>query len=191
MSRSKKKPNSLNRTGIQRIKEQIVTAWPWANVVKALYIEDPTPLGVSDTAAFREVAVGASAEIRGDKVNLRIFRKPEADDEHDYDVDEIRDATGPVLTIASKSWIDGHHLTGAIADDLMRRNNLTAVVVPDGEGGMQLSAQPDGRKNVFINFEHDLDPDKDRGAENRRSLRGVSARSRRSRRHARFDRRSD
>jgi hypothetical protein len=64
MSHSKKKPNSLNRAGIQRIKDQIVAAWPWASVQKGFYIEDPTPLGISGSAAFKEVAAGVSGNSR-------------------------------------------------------------------------------------------------------------------------------
>jgi hypothetical protein len=153
MSRSKKKPNSLNRTAIRGIREQIVAGWPSPSIVKGFFVEDPTPLGISETAGFRDVAVAAAGEISGDDVNVRIFRKPAADDTHDYDVDEIRGATGPVVTYASKGDIDRHHLKGTIPDNLMRRNNLTIVVVPDGEGGMKPDVRPDGLTNAFINFE--------------------------------------
>lgn len=153
MSRSKKKPNTLNRTAIQQLQEQIVTAWPWTSVAKGFYIENPTPLGVSESTAFKDVVVGAAVELRGDQAHVRIYRKPDAGDKHNYDVDEIRGATGPLVTVSSKPDIDDHHLTGTIPDDLMRRNNLTVEVVPDGEGGMKLNVQPDGLVKAFINFE--------------------------------------
>lgn len=157
MSRSKKKPNNLNKDGIQEIAGQIVSSWPWTSVTKAFYVADPDPLNISDSSAFTNNVVSASVEIRDQQTDVRIYRKAD-EGIHAYDVDEIRAVNAPVVIYPSKPEIENHHLSGTIEEDLMRRNNLSVEVVPDGKGGMKVNVQPDGTVKAFINFERSPEP---------------------------------
>jgi len=158
MSKSKRKQNDMNRVGLQALKDRIEQLWPFPSMKKAAYLEDPAPLRLSDSVAFSEPFVGASVEFRGGSTDVRIYRKADKSDGegHHHDVDEIRGANQAVITQPAKSEISNHHLPGSISDDLMRRNNLTVAVIPDGRGGMQVNTQPDGTVTALINFEESI-----------------------------------
>jgi hypothetical protein len=144
MTKSKKKPNNLNLPGVQSLKRQLDEAFPVGPMRKAGFIQNSDPLGLTNDLKFKEQFVGAAIEIRNEDVNIRVYRKPDSKHTHDYDVDEIHRANQPVISRPAKSEIEGHWLGGNLPDDLMRRNNITVELVPDGAGGMSLNVKPEG-----------------------------------------------
>ena len=149
MSKAKRTLNTLNKTAMQKLEEQISRS-PFAHVKTAVYLNDLTPLQLTRDPAFEAKCVSASVEIR-DETTLRIYRKADSG-EHDYDVDEIRGINRPFLTYPSKADVQNHHLNGTVQDDFMRRNNITFEAIPDGSGGVSLNVRPDGTIQAFINF---------------------------------------
>ena len=156
MAKSRKKPNKLNQAVVENLKRQLERAFPYGSMKKAGFIKAPEPLGLSEDSKFKKQFVSAAIEIRNEDANVRVYRKPDPGDKHDYDVDEIRSANKRVVTQPAKSEISDHWLKGSIPNDLMGRNNLSVELVPDGVGGLKPNVQPDGTVMAFINFMDDL-----------------------------------
>ena len=111
---------------------------------------------MSNEPRFKEQFVSAAIELRNEDANVRVYRKPDLKDTHDFDVDEIRGANHSVISQPPKSEIEGHWLDGRVVDDLMGRNNISVELVADGAGGMTPNVRPDGTVMAFINFEDTL-----------------------------------
>ena len=147
----KPKRNKLNPQVFEKARERVKTAFPYNNVKMGFFTNDPA--GASVFGGIAKVAKTVLMNIVGDSVNIRAYREPtEQNTSVLYKVDEYQGVNQASVVKPRGSQVPDHHIQHDVPEDMMKQNNMTIEVVPDGVGGLKPNVQPDGMVKAYINF---------------------------------------
>ena len=147
----KPKRNKLNPEVFEKARERVKTAFPYDNVKMGFFTNDPA--GASVFGGIAKVAKTVLMNIVGDSVNIRAYREPtEQNTSVLYKVDEYQGVNQASVVKPRGSQVPDHHIQHDVPEDMMKQNNMTVEVVPDGVGGLKPNVQPDGMVKAYINF---------------------------------------
>ena len=147
----KPKRNKLNPEVFEKARERVKTAFPYNNVKMGFFTNDPA--GASVFGGIAKVAKTVLMNIVGDSVNIRAYREPtEQNTSVLYKVDEYQGVNQASVVKPRGSQVPDHHIQHDVPEDMMKQNNMTIEVVPDGVGGLKPNVQPDGMVKAYINF---------------------------------------
>ena len=151
MQAMKPKRNKLNPEVFEKARERVKTAFPYNNVKMGFFTNDPA--GASVFGGIAKVAKTVLMNIVGDSVNIRAYREPtEQNTSVLYKVDEYQGVNQASVVKPRGSQVPDHHIQHDVPEDMMKQNNMTIEVVPDGVGGLKPNVQPDGMVKAYINF---------------------------------------
>lgn len=147
----RKKKNPLDPKIFEKARERVETAFPYEGVKKGFYVADPK--GASVFGAMLEKATSVVVNIVGDSLNLRLYRPPESSILGvRFKVDERRGINKSSIEIPKGHEVQDHHIPHDVPEDMMRQNNMTIEMVPDGEGGLKPNTDSNGMVKTYINF---------------------------------------
>jgi len=147
----KPKRNKLNPQVFEKARERVKAAFPYDNVKMGFFTNDPA--GASVFGGIAKVAKTVLMNIVGDSVTIRAYRKPtEQNTSVLYKVDEYQGVNQASVVKPRGSQVPDHHIKHDVPEDMMKQNNMTVEVVPDGVGGLKPNVQPDGMVKAYINF---------------------------------------
>ena len=147
----KSRKNKLNPTVFEEARQRVKAAFPYENVKMGFFTNDPA--GASVFGGIAKVAKTVLMNIVGDSVNIRAYRKPtEQNTSVLYKVDEYRGINQADVVKPRGSQVSDHHIQHDVPEDMMKQNNMTIEVVPDGFGGLKPNVQSDGMVKAYINF---------------------------------------
>ncbi len=147
----KPKRNKLNPEVFEKARERVKIAFPYNNVKMGFFTNDPA--GASVFGGIAKVAKTVLMNIVGDSVNIRAYREPtEQNTSVLYKVDEYQGVNQASVVKPRGSQVPDHHIQHDVPEDMMKQNNMTIEVVPDGVGGLRPNVQPDGMVKAYINF---------------------------------------
>ncbi len=151
MQLMKPKRNKLNPEVFEKARERVKTAFPYNNVKMGFFTNDPA--GASVFGGIAKVAKTVLMNIVGNSVNIRAYREPtEQNTSVLYKVDEYQGVNQASVVKPRGSQVPDHHIQHDVPEDMMKQNNMTIEVVPDGVGGLKPNVQPDGMVKAYINF---------------------------------------
>lgn len=147
----KPKRNKLNPEVFEKARERVKTAFPYNNVKMGFFMNDPA--GTSIFGGIAKVAKTVLMNIVGDSINIRAYREPtEKNTSILYKVDEYQGVNQVSVIKPRGSQFRDHHIKHDVPEDMMKQNNMTIEVIPDGVGGLKPNVQSDGMVKAYINF---------------------------------------
>ncbi|MDE2218724.1 MAG: hypothetical protein KGJ58_04785 [Patescibacteria group bacterium] len=147
----KPRRNKLNSEVFEKARERVKAAFPYDNVKMGFFTNDPA--GASVFGGIAKVAKTVLMNIVGDSVNIRAYREPTKQNTSVlYKVDEYRGVNQDSVVKPRGSQVSDHHIQHDVPEDMMKQNNMSIEVVPDGAGGLKPNVQPDGMVKAYINF---------------------------------------
>lgn len=143
--------DDLNPSVFGEALQRVKNAFPYGGINLGFFTHDPA--GASVFGGIAKTAKSVLMSIRGDSVDIRAYREPKIPNATVlYKVDETRGANKAVVVIPEGHEIPDHHISHDIQEDMMRQNNMSVEMVPDGKGGLMPNVQPDGTVEAYINF---------------------------------------
>lgn len=147
----KKRKNDLNHEAFEEARRRLEKSFPYGGIKKGFYIKGLKEAGILGSRI--KVAVSAVVNVVGDKLHLRTYRLPkESGSGIRYKVDEVRGVNREVVELLAGHEVPDHHITHDVPEDMMRQNNLTIEMVPDGDGGLTPNVKEDGLVQAYINI---------------------------------------